>query len=279
MVLLDRGFFSAAFVRDVQARHAHILVRLASNRLLGTGQPLRDGSVLLTLTPQQYPDLQEPLIVRLISYRLHPQAVDLLKQVTPSHSQHGSGTHNPKVREVHRLVTTLLDPESYPALDLCVLYHERWEVELVIDEIKEHQRLAQHPLASKSLVGVLQEFYALLLAHYALRALMGQAAVQAETDPDRLSFTHAIELLSDALFLAPVLSPAQPDCLLPRLVRELGRPDWVAPLRRLRFNSRVLKRARSRFQIKRPDHVFLAAKDFLFLFDPPHASFHELLLI
>src|SRR6266849_2063195 len=112
LVLLDRGFFSAAFVRDVQARHAHILVRLASNRLLGTGQPLRDGSVLLTLTPQQYPDLQEPLIVRLISYRLHPQAVDLLKQVTPSHSQHGSGTHNPKVREVHRLVTTLLDPES-----------------------------------------------------------------------------------------------------------------------------------------------------------------------
>src|SRR6266536_2490898 len=187
LVLLDRNFVSAAFLQALRKRQAHVLARLASNRLVGRGQRLSDGSRLLTLTPKQYPELCAPLTVRIISYRLHPEAVALLEQVTPSHSQHGSGTHNPKVREVHRLVTTRLHPEQYPALDLCLLYHERWEVELVIDEIKEHQRLAQHPL--------------------------------------------------------------------------------------------VIKRSRNRFQIKRPDHVFFSAKHFLFLSDPPHASFRDLIVI
>lgn len=142
LVLLDWSFASLAFIQGLVQRQAHVLARLASNRLTGTGQPLCDGSLLLTLTPKAYPVLREPLTVRLISSRLHPQAADLLAQVTPSHSRHGAGTHNPKAHEVHRLLTTLLDPHLSPALDLCVLYHERWEVELVIDEIKEHQRLA-----------------------------------------------------------------------------------------------------------------------------------------
>src|SRR5258708_35631349 len=201
------------------------------------------------------------------------------QQVTPSHSQHGSGTTNPKVHEVHRLVTTLLDPVLYPALDLCLLYHERWDVELVIDEIKEHQRLAQDPLSSKSLQGVLQEFYALLLAHYALRVLMARAAWQAHEDPDRISFTHAIVLLTDAVQLAPALSNTQRSHLLAKVVDDLARPDWLLPARRLRFHARVIKRARSRFQIKRPDHVFLAAKDFPCLQEHQLPSFLDLILL
>lgn len=279
LVLMDRGFFSAAMLRDIRARQAHVLGRLASNRVLAAGQSLADGSTLVTLRPSQSPDLTQPLTVRVISYRLHPQACEQLKQVTPSRSQHGSGTTNPALEKVHRLVTTLLDPEAAPALELCLLYHERWEVELVIDEIKEHQRVAQRPLVSKSLVGVLQEFYALLLAHYALRLLMAQAAARIGCDPDRLSFTHTIEVVSDALFLAPVLSGCQRDQLTSRLLRQLGCPDWAVPPRRLRFNSRVLKRSRNRFQIKRSDHVFLSAKDLALLPDPSHASFRELLLI
>ena len=278
LVLLDRNFVSAAFLQGLRKRQAHVLARLASNRLVGKGQLLSDGSRLLTLTPKQYPELSAPLTVRVISYRLHPEAVALLEQVTPSHSQHGSGTHNPKVGEVHRLVTTLLDPEQYPALDLCLLYHERWEIELVIDEIKEHQRLAQHPLVSKSLICVFQEFYALLLAHYALRVLMGRAALLAQVDPDRISFTQAIELVADALLLAPVLAPAHQCRLLARVVDDLSRPEWLLPPRRLRFNSRVIKRSRNRFQIKRADHLFFSAKHFLFLSDPPHASFRDLIL-
>jgi hypothetical protein len=280
LVLADRGFYSAAWLSSLVQRGAHVLVRLASNRLLGTPTAiLSDGSVLMTLTCKDDAHLGTPLTVRVISYRLLPEAAERLEQVTPSHSQHGSGTTNPKVHEVHRLVTTLLDPLLYPALELCLLYHERWEVELVIDELKDHQRIAQRPLSSKSPIGILQEFYALLLAHYALRILMGKAAHQASVEPDRLSFTHTIEVVTDALLVAACSPVACHADLSTRLLDDLSQRDWLLPERRLRFNSRVIKRSRSRFQIKRADHVFLSVKDFPFLKDHPHPTFRELLLI
>ena len=279
LVLLDRGFFSAALLEALVHRHAHVLGRLASNRLLGAGRRLCDGSVLLTLTPKDYPELRAPLTVRVISYRLHPSAAEQLEQVTPSHSQHAAGTTNPAVKKVHRLVTTLLEPEQYPALDLILLYHERWEVELVIDELKDHQRIAQHPLASKSLPGVWQEFYALLLAHYALRVLMARAAWQADVDPDRISFTHAVELCTEAVLLAPALPLPAQSRLSGKLVTDLARRDWLLPARRLRFNSRVIKRSRNRFQIKRPEHVFLRAKDVPCLQEHSSPSFAHLVVL
>jgi len=132
---------------------------------------------------------------------------------------------------------------------------------------------------SKHPIGVFQEFYALLLAHYALRRLMGKAAKLAGQDSDRISFTHTIELVTDAMLIAPVLLPAQQAHLSDKLVNELSRRDWLLPARRLRFNSRVIKRSRTRFQIKRPDHVFLSAKHFPALQDLIRPSFRQLLLI
>jgi hypothetical protein len=73
---------------------------------------------------------------------------------------------------VHRVVTTLLNPRIVPALDVVTAYHERWEIEITIDEIDIHQRLVNHPLRSKKPVGVIQEIYALLIAHFVLRSLM-----------------------------------------------------------------------------------------------------------
>jgi hypothetical protein len=77
--------------------------------------------------------------------------------------------------------------------------HERWEIELVIDEIDTHQRLIGRPLRSLLPVGVIQELYGLLIAHYALRFLMHQAALQENVDPDRLSFVHTIEVVQGAI--------------------------------------------------------------------------------
>jgi len=280
LLLMDRGFYSAALFATLTQLGAHGLCRLASNRLLGKAeQVLCDGSYLITLTSKDDPQIREPLTLRVITYRLLPQAASLLEQVTASHSQHASGTTNPNVHQIHRLVTTLLDPVQAPALDLIELYYERWEVELVIDEIKEHQRLAQEPLVSKYPIGVFQEFYALLLAHYALRRLMSKAAKLAGQDSDRISFTYTIELVTDAMLIAPVLLPAQQAQLSDKLVNELSRRDWLLPARRLRFNSRVIKRSRTRFQIKRPDHVFLSAKHFPALQDLIRPSFRQILLI
>ena len=90
------------------------------------------------------------------------------------------------------MVTTLLNPQTAPALELVVAYHERWEIEIIIDEVDTHQRLINHPLRSKKPVGVIQEIYALLLAHFVVRNLMHQAALEQHIDPDRLSGSLAL---------------------------------------------------------------------------------------
>jgi hypothetical protein len=126
LLLLDRGFFSFRLLAALTTRGAHVLGRLASGPLRARqGVSLPDGSLLVSLTCKDDPCFVRPLTVRIISYRLRQEAAAALEQVTPSHCRSGSGTTNPAVWEVHRLVTTLLDPEHSPALDLCLLYHER----------------------------------------------------------------------------------------------------------------------------------------------------------
>src|SRR5438876_416409 len=133
------------------------------------------------------------------------------------------------VGQVYRLVTTLLNPRVDPALELIALYHERWEVELVIDEIKTHQRAQRKVLRSKTPEGVRQELYGIYLAHYAVRVLLAQAAVERELDPDRLSFTEGLFELTEMLSLALTLAPEEPtDALLNRLRHETARHGWPA---------------------------------------------------
>jgi hypothetical protein len=161
--------------------------------------------------------------------------------------------HLPGYGEVHRLVTTLLDPEVYPILDLVCAYHERWEVEITIDEIDTHQRLLPGPLRSLKPVGVIQELYGLLIAHYILRALMHEAAQQTNLDPDRLSFVGAIKVLQKAVPEFQMTAPEQLPALYQRLLHDIARKRL--PPRRLRSNPRVVKRKMSNFKLKRAEHL------------------------
>ncbi|MGH7461749.1 MAG: IS4 family transposase, partial [Longimicrobiales bacterium] len=152
LVMWDRGFHDYDMIQGVLQRQAHILGRLPSHvkpKPLGT---LPDGSYLAYLYPSDYHRRKrgEHLLVRIIEYTLTDPAL-------------------PGYSEIHRLVTTLLDAAAYPALDLACAYHERWDVELTIDETDTHPRLAGRPLRSHTPVGVIQELYGLLIAHYALR--------------------------------------------------------------------------------------------------------------
>ena len=97
--------------------------------------------------------------------------------------------------EVVRLVTSIGDHELAPAAELAALHQQRWEIELVFDEIETHQIAGYRVLRSKSPELVLQEIWVLLLTHYAIRHLMTEAADQEETDPDRLSFIRSLRVI------------------------------------------------------------------------------------
>ena len=93
---------------------------------------------------------------------------------------------------IHRLITTILDPDPVPAAELVALYQERWEIETALDELKTHLRGAGIVLRSQTPERVQQEFYGLMTAHYAIRGLMHEAALKADVEPDTLSYLHAV---------------------------------------------------------------------------------------
>jgi hypothetical protein len=235
VVMWDCGFHAFDMVAGVVQQGGEVLSRLPDYVKPEWVRTLPDGSYLAYLYPSDYHRRQagERLLVRVIEYTL----------TDPALPHHG---------ERHRLITTLLEPELYPLLDLVCGYHERWEVEVVIDEIDTHQRLLQRPLRSLKPVGVIQELYGLLIAHYAVRCLMHQAAQQAGLDPDRLSFVNAVEVIRDAIPEFQMTPAAQFPDLYGRLLRDIAAARL--PQRRQRSNPRVVKRKMSNFRLKRPEH-------------------------
>src|SRR4051794_32756863 len=185
LCLADRQFFSHALWRQAIATGADLLWRVKGDLRLPCEQALADGSYLTTLYPTAT-ERRRQNGVRVIEYRL-------------------SGS-----RELYRLITTRLDPHAAPAEDLAALYHERWEIEGALDEFKTHLRGARMVLRSQIPALVRQEVWGLLLAHYAVRGLMHEAALQAAEDPDRLSFLHAVRVIRRQLPRFAALSPSAP---------------------------------------------------------------------
>jgi len=189
LLLWDRGFHGYALIRQILAREAHFLGRTKANVVLPPETILPDGSYLSTMypSPTARRRRQEGIVVRVVEYALD----------TPA----GPG------KERYRLITSLLDHQAFPADALAPTYHERWEIETALDEIKIHQWAHPRPLRSKHPREVVQELYGLLLAHLAIRTLMYQAARQDGVDPDRLSFTGALRVLRRAIPRAQRTTP------------------------------------------------------------------------
>ncbi len=231
----DTGLHSFDLAQAVRARSAHFLGRVPDNVKFKPLWRQSDGSYLAYIYPSEYQRRKrgEHLLVRVIDYTLTDPA-------------------RPGYGQTHRLMTSLLDPDQCPATELACAYHERWEIELTVDEVDTHQKLAQHPLRSKKPVGVIQELYALLIAHYVVRHTMHEAALQAGLDPDRLSFTKALSLLCDAIPEFQMVVPEQHAALYRRLLEDIARQRL--PEREGRTNPRVVKRKMSNFRLKRAEH-------------------------
>lgn len=235
LILLDAGLASFDLIAGIVARGGTILSRAHASRQWKVKSRLADGSFLAELKPtdKSY-DLQAmPVLVRVLRYTLND-------------------VQRPHHDEIHTLITTLLDPIDYPALELIELYHERWEVEIAIDEMDTHQRLANRPFRSLKPLGVIQEFYAFLLAYFVIRCIMLRTAQHAQIDPDRLSFIETVHLIHDALPLCELVAHHDYDRLWLWLL------DWIAyfqlPPRPERINPRVIKKRRTKFPRKRPEH-------------------------
>jgi Insertion element 4 transposase N-terminal/Transposase DDE domain len=234
LLLWDSGFHSSRAIFEVRARGGQMLGRLKSTVLLKPLCSLCDGSYLTCIYQDQDHHRGEQMLVRVISYTFTDPRIP------------GAGT------QVYRLVTTLLDPFVYPAKELAVLYHERWHVEVVIDEVDTHLRLSARTLRSRTADGVIQELYGLLLAHVLLRTLMLRAAESQGLAPTTISLTDTIHLVDDSLVPLSVVSAPRRNQMVVNLLKEIG--TFRLPKQRVRIQARVVKRARSRYERKKLEH-------------------------
>lgn len=239
LLLFDRGFFSYDLWKNLISRGIHVLARVTKNMVLQPIQKLPDGSYLAKIY-QSFYDRQKDrggILVRVIKYTIDD----------PQRTGH---------QEEHTLLTDLLDATEYPASELIPGYHWRWEHELVFDEQKTHQDplRASKPthLRSETPAGVMQELYALSLAHFVIRFLMFQAASRVDLDTDRLSFTGCFQILQCRLPECDSHSPESLQQWYDALLIEMSR-ERIEP-RRNRVNPRVIKRKMKNWLKKRPEH-------------------------
>jgi len=194
LCLADRGFFGFEMWRQALVTKAQLLWRVKKNAVLPCDKRLTDGSYLSRIYPSEKDRRHQTnaICVRVIEYRLEGVA---------------------DAEPIYRLITSVLDSRQAPAQELAALYHERWEIETALDELKTHLRGANIVLRSKTPDLVRQEFYGLLMAHFAVRALMHEAALKADVDPDRLSFIHAVRVVRRKLPAFNAIPPCAEESL------------------------------------------------------------------
>ena len=189
LCLADRNFFGFELWQLARGTGADLLWRMKKNMRMACEKPLPDGSYLSHVYPSErdWRHKTNGIVLRVIDYRLE-----------------GIEGSEP----IYRLATTILDPGKASAGELAALYHERWEIETAFDELKTHLRGAKIVLRSKTPDLVRQEFYGLMMAHFAIRGLMHEAALKADEDPDRLSFLHAVRVVRRKLHLYGSIPPS-----------------------------------------------------------------------
>ena len=178
LCMADRLFPGYELWRQYAATGAHLLWRAKNSLPLRKIKALPDGSWLAEWLPEDQRRMgREALIVRVIEYRIKDSGA--------------TGTQD----EIYRLITTILDPAQASARELAGLYPQRWEIEITIKETKTILRKGRITLRSKKPELVRQEFWGMILAHYLVRKMMAQAALDKKIDPDRLSYEDSIQII------------------------------------------------------------------------------------
>jgi Insertion element 4 transposase N-terminal/Transposase DDE domain len=201
IVMVDAGLYSYQNLRAVIDAGADALFRVGANVGLPVLEWFPDGSYLSYIA--------DPDAKRRNSHKLHAGRVKItdlpgtyVRAVDYEVTDRGDGD------ELITLVTNIVDPDELTAIEMAAAYHERWEAELVIDELKTHQRGSGVILRSRKPELVEQEIWGLLLTHYGIRHLMREAADQADLDPDRMSFIRALRVVRRQVSGQAAFSPS-----------------------------------------------------------------------
>jgi hypothetical protein len=229
LCLADRFFPGYELWQKAAQTGAELLWRVRQNARLEVDQRFADGSYRSRIyrSTSDRRNRRNPITVRVIEYRLQDV---------------------PGAEPIYRLITTILEPGLAPAQELAALYHERWEIETTRDELKTHLRGAQIVLRSKTPELVRQEFYGLLMAHFALRGLMHEAALQADEDPDNLSFLHAVRVVQRRMARYVATPPSAKRAFHEAILLEILQ-ERVSSSRQ-RSNPRGVKRKMSNYPLR-----------------------------
>jgi hypothetical protein len=221
IVLADRGLSSNALLAVITGTGADFLARLSASRKPPVLRRLPDGSFLSVLGGVK---------VRIIECQI--------TIATTAGTQTGT----------YRLATTLLDHRQHPAVELVTLYHQRWEIESAYFEIKKTM-LGRRVLRARTLPGITQEIYALLTVYQVIRIAIADATITAPgTDPDRASFTIALQAARDQVIQAANVIAAETIDRAGSIGRHILAN--LLPARRLRISPRAVKRPLSRYAYK-----------------------------
>jgi hypothetical protein len=232
LTILDRGFFGARLLLAIEGvGNRQWLTRARTDLKFRTIKKFGRGDELIEVkvsnhARRQDPSLPETWQMRAIRYRrkgFRPQL----------------------------LLTSLRDPDEYPANEVVDLYHERWELELGYDEIKTELLEREETIRSKKPDGVKQELWGILLAYNLVRLEMASIATEADVEPTRISFVESLRLIRDEWEWLSVTSPGAIPKRLEALRRNVKR--YVLPPRRDRTFPRAVKIKMSSYDRKRPE--------------------------
>lgn len=233
LTVLDRGFLAASMLLGIQdeENNRHWLTRAKSTskwrlvKRLGKGDDLVEMDVSRAARTKD-PSLPKTWIMRAIRY-------------------HRTG-FRPQT-----LLTSLLEPERYPSVEIIALYHERWELELGYDEIKTELLDREETIRSKTRKGVEQEIWGILLIYNLIRLEMARVAKEANVEPVRISFVESLRLIRDEWMWLAVTSPGAIPKRLATLRANIKR-YLLPPRRPQRSCPRVVKIKMSSYNRKRP---------------------------
>jgi len=179
LLMWDRGLHSYHMVNATLVSQCHYLGRVPANVKLQVEKVLDDGSYLSWIAPDRKSKKKggARIQVRVIEYTIDSD----------------------DRQQTYRLITSLMDIALFYAVMLAAEYHQRWEIENTIDELKTHLLGRKTPIRSLRLREIVQEIYGWLLGHYAVRCLMVTAAQQVGISPLSLGFTGTLKVIRRAI--------------------------------------------------------------------------------